>query len=62
MRYISGDGAEEDSKHSFQPMNSNFGLLAAPEIRNKRERRAKQVELAIAGIDSWVNEFLQPKG
>jgi methylenetetrahydrofolate--tRNA-(uracil-5-)-methyltransferase len=59
MRYISGaDSDEEEPKKDFQPMNSNFGLLSAPEIRNKKERRAKQVEMALEGIVSWVNENL----
>ncbi len=60
MRYISGEdaGAEGGGKRGFQPMNSNFGLLSSPDIRNKKERRAKQVALALEAIEGWVNETL----
>ncbi len=60
MRYISGDKSDADGAGTgnFQPMNANFGLLSAPSIRNKKERRAKQVELALERTESWVNENL----
>jgi methylenetetrahydrofolate--tRNA-(uracil-5-)-methyltransferase len=43
---------------NFQPMNSNFGLLAplAERIRNKREKRARLAERARAALDAWREE------
>ncbi len=45
------------SSENFQPMNANFGLLspmAGKKIRNKKERRVKQSELA---LEIWQNQL-----
>jgi methylenetetrahydrofolate--tRNA-(uracil-5-)-methyltransferase len=47
---------EADPKH-FQPMNANFGLiddLEAP-IRDKRVKREKLAERALASLATWMN-------
>jgi methylenetetrahydrofolate--tRNA-(uracil-5-)-methyltransferase len=45
----------ETDPASFQPMNSNFGLLdsLADPIRNKREKRARLAERAAADLGDW---------
>jgi methylenetetrahydrofolate--tRNA-(uracil-5-)-methyltransferase len=47
---------EADPKH-FQPMNANFGLVDdLPEtIRDKRLKREKIAERALAALDEWIN-------
>jgi len=48
---------------NFQPVNITFGLLAPlpPELRkkhrNKRERHAVQVELALKDWDEWLSRI-----
>jgi len=41
---------------NFQPMNSNFGLLdpLAERIRNKREKRDRLAERALADLADWI--------
>ena len=49
---------------SFQPMNSNFGLLPEPQSEKrlrKRERRERQGELAIEAIERLVEGELSVK-
>jgi hypothetical protein len=48
---------EADPKH-FQPMNANFGLVDdLPEnIRDKRVKREKIAERALAELGSWVQQ------
>ena len=44
---------------NFQPMNANFGLLRSmpgSKIRNKKERRKVQAELA---LESWKNQLIK---
>ncbi|MDQ3373320.1 MAG: methylenetetrahydrofolate--tRNA-(uracil(54)-C(5))-methyltransferase (FADH(2)-oxidizing) TrmFO [Acidobacteriota bacterium] len=51
---------------NFQPVNITFGLLAEPpfelrkKYRNKRERHAVQVEMALADWDQWLGQ-IEPK-
>ncbi len=46
---------ETDSR-TFQPMNSNFGLLEplTERIRNKREKRQRLAERARTDLDAWI--------
>jgi methylenetetrahydrofolate--tRNA-(uracil-5-)-methyltransferase len=46
----------ETEPGSFQPMNSNFGLMEPLEerIKNKQEKRARLAERALAALDAWV--------
>lgn len=53
VRYLAfGDGER------FQPANVTFGLLrdsgADSDIRDRKERRLRQVERALAGMDRWI--------
>jgi methylenetetrahydrofolate--tRNA-(uracil-5-)-methyltransferase len=45
---------------NFQPMNANFGILPAPNVRSKRERHAAMGEAAIAAMKDYRrrNEWL----
>ncbi|HKW13417.1 MAG TPA: methylenetetrahydrofolate--tRNA-(uracil(54)-C(5))-methyltransferase (FADH(2)-oxidizing) TrmFO [Candidatus Krumholzibacteria bacterium] len=45
---------------NFQPMNANFGILPAPDVRSKRERHAATGEIAIAAMREYrrQNEWL----
>lgn len=45
---------------NFQPMNANFGILPAPDVRSKRERHAAIGETAIASMQEYRrrNEWL----
>jgi methylenetetrahydrofolate--tRNA-(uracil-5-)-methyltransferase len=51
---------------NFQPVNITFGLLAEASLelrkkyRNKRERHAVQVEMALADWDKWLGQ-IEPK-
>lgn len=49
--------AEASEKH-FQPMNANWGLMPPLEttIRDKRERRLKMAERALARLDDFLSE------
>jgi methylenetetrahydrofolate--tRNA-(uracil-5-)-methyltransferase len=40
---------------NFQPMNANFGILPAPNVRSKRERHAAMGETAIAAMKDFRN-------
>ena len=48
---------------NFQPVNITFGLLEQPPLeirkkyRNKRERHAIQVEMALKDWDNWINRI-----
>ena len=46
---------EADPKH-FQPMNANFGLVDEldPPIKDKRVKRERIAERALAALDEWV--------
>lgn len=48
-----------DPEH-FQPMNANFGLLPelAEPVRDKKARKASQVERALAAVGEWVPAVL----
>ena len=52
---------EADPRH-FQPMNANFGLLdELPErVRDKRLKRERFAERALAAIDAWRSEHVAP--
>ena len=43
---------------NFQPMNANFGILPKPEmkIRNKKERQAHQIEIALKSVSDLVEK------
>jgi methylenetetrahydrofolate--tRNA-(uracil-5-)-methyltransferase len=45
---------------NFQPMNANFGILPAPNVRSKRERHAVMGETAIAAMKEYrrANDWL----
>jgi methylenetetrahydrofolate--tRNA-(uracil-5-)-methyltransferase len=45
----------ETDPANFQPMNSNFGLLdpLAERVRNKREKRARLAQRALAELAAW---------
>ncbi len=51
---------------NFQPVNITFGLLAEPPLelrkkyRNKRERHAVQVDMALVDWDKWLGQ-IEPK-
>jgi methylenetetrahydrofolate--tRNA-(uracil-5-)-methyltransferase len=38
---------------NFQPMNANFGILPAPNVRNKRERHAAAAQAAVAAMQEY---------
>jgi methylenetetrahydrofolate--tRNA-(uracil-5-)-methyltransferase len=52
---------EADPRH-FQPMNANFGLLdELPErIRDKRIKRERFAERALAAVEAWRAEHVAP--
>jgi len=45
---------------NFQPMNANFGILPAPNVRSKRERHAAIGATAIAAMQEFrkANQWL----
>lgn len=49
---------EADPKH-FQPMNANFGLLddLAEPIRDKKKKREKFAERALASMSEWIEQY-----
>lgn len=49
QRHLSGTEGE------FQPMNANMGILP-PSKGNKRERKARKAERALASLDSYISE------
>ena len=52
---------EADPKH-FQPMNANFGLLddLPGPVRDKKLKREKFAERALAAMRSWADEHVTP--
>jgi methylenetetrahydrofolate--tRNA-(uracil-5-)-methyltransferase len=48
--------SERPATKTFEPMNVTFGMIedtSRPEIRDKKERRRRQVERALAAIREW---------
>jgi methylenetetrahydrofolate--tRNA-(uracil-5-)-methyltransferase len=49
----------------FQPANINWGLISmdprARSIRNRRERRARQAELALSALREWAESLPRPE-
>ena len=41
---------------NFQPMNANFGILPAPDVRNRRERHAASARAAVAAMTAYRRE------
>jgi methylenetetrahydrofolate--tRNA-(uracil-5-)-methyltransferase len=54
---------EADPRH-FQPMNANFGLVEplSHEVRDKRERKDRMAERALADIAAWRDELAMATG
>jgi methylenetetrahydrofolate--tRNA-(uracil-5-)-methyltransferase len=54
---------EADPKH-FQPMNANFGLMDELEtpIKDKRVKREKIAERALAALDEWADSLASAFG
>ena len=48
----------------FQPMNANFGLLddLAEPVRDKRRKRELLADRALAHLERWRDDILQPLG
>ncbi len=44
---------EED----FQPMSENFGFINVGKIRNKKQKREKQAEIALDNIKKWREKY-----
>ncbi len=51
INYVS----EKDGE--FQPMSENFGFISVGKIRNKKEKRKKQAEIAINNIKQWRERY-----
>ena len=47
--------SEKDGE--FQPMSENFGFISVGKIRNKKEKRKKQAEIAINNIKQWRERY-----
>ncbi len=41
----------------FQPISENFGFINIEKIRNKKEKRKKQAEIAIENIKKWREKY-----
>ncbi len=47
IRYITSKEGE------FQPISENFGFIEVGKVRNKREKRLKQAQVAINNVKAW---------
>lgn len=47
---------------NFQPMKANFGLLPPPDppIRNKRNRYTHYADRALAALETFISEYIDP--